>query len=691
MQQGKTTILRGGLDLVTPRLAVDAGRAIAGSNYECDAGGYRRFIGYERTDGRAKPSDAQYWILAFDAGSAAISAGDTVTGATSGESGVALVDAVVESGSYGGGDAAGYLVLHSVGTTGFQDNENLQVSAVTKSVANGTEALNGAETDALNTTYLAAEIARRRALITTVPGSGAIRGVAYYAGSIWAIRDNAGGTAGVLHKSSAAGWVAQTFGEEISFASGTAEFTEGDTLTGGTSGATATIERIVHENGAWGTTASGRLILSGVSGGPFNSSETITGALGGSATTTSANAAITLPPAGRYLFETHNFFGAALSPRLYMVNGVGRAHEWDGSILVPIHTGLSAALDKPTTIAELSNHLFLGYNTGLVNFSSIGEPTIFDTTRGAGSFSFGSELTNLKSSTDTVLSVTGRLRTGYISGKDATDFQLLTLNDEAGAEPYTAQRMTDTIYIDTLGVRKISAADTTGGFRTGTMSQDVEPLFRQSRAAGKTIRATMRVRGRDIYRVFYSDGSGLSMYVGRSRPEFMPFVLDHVINCTDTGIAADGSEIVLGGTDDGYVMEFDKGFSFDGEAVEHQIRFPFDNLRSSQTLKRFTKAVIELESAGETSLYVAAEYSWGTPDLPSTDELFSIRGGSGGFWDSAIWEQFYWDTQVQGVAEARLQGIGTNCSIAISGEGDAEQPHTFASLTLHFSPRRMVR
>lgn len=84
-------------------------------------------------------SFSTYQKLDFDAGTAAISAGDTVTQTPSGATGVAAYDATVESGAYSTNDAAGFLGLTGVTGT-FVDNQALQVSAVTKSVADGTAA-----------------------------------------------------------------------------------------------------------------------------------------------------------------------------------------------------------------------------------------------------------------------------------------------------------------------------------------------------------------------------------------------------------------------------------------------------------------------------------------------------------------------------------------------------------------------
>ena len=53
--------LVGGLDQVTPNLSLIPGVVRRALNFECSInGGYTRIAGYERFDGRARPSDATY-------------------------------------------------------------------------------------------------------------------------------------------------------------------------------------------------------------------------------------------------------------------------------------------------------------------------------------------------------------------------------------------------------------------------------------------------------------------------------------------------------------------------------------------------------------------------------------------------------------------------------------------------------
>ena len=87
-------------------------------------------------------------------------------------------------------------------------------------------------------------------------------------GDVYAFRDNGGPTAGRLYKSTTGGWSLVPLGYRVAFTSGgTTEITEGQTVTGGTSGATATVRRVIVQSGDWEAgDAAGYFVLSDVSG-----------------------------------------------------------------------------------------------------------------------------------------------------------------------------------------------------------------------------------------------------------------------------------------------------------------------------------------------------------------------------------------------------------------------------------------
>lgn len=121
-----TTILGGGLDLVSPPVALKPGSLIACCNYEATDSGYRRCDGFERFDGQPKPSEAVYAWLSFTNGNELLVAGTAVRGETSHATGTLLIDMVIESGSVGASNAVGYYIITNVSGT-FEGGENIQV------------------------------------------------------------------------------------------------------------------------------------------------------------------------------------------------------------------------------------------------------------------------------------------------------------------------------------------------------------------------------------------------------------------------------------------------------------------------------------------------------------------------------------------------------------------------------------
>lgn len=679
--------LTGGLDLITPAIRTPAGRCIAAVNYEAHPRGYQRVDGYERFDGHTRPSDASYWVLDFDAGTDEVLEGETVTGGTSGATGVALIDAVVESGSFAGNDAAGYLVLTEVSGE-FQDDEALS-SASGAMTADGTEDERGADNDTDDSTWIQDAIETARADIAKVPGSGPVRGVWMFDGDTYAFRDNAGGTAGVMHKATDSGWSAQDLGNEIAFDAGTDAFTEGETVTGGTSGATATINRVVLEGGDWSTDdAVGRLILGAVTGS-FQDNETITDPEGGSATSDGADAAITLPAGGRYDFDNYNFFGASDLKRMYGCQGEGRGFEWDGSVFVPINTGMDD--DRPTRVAAHRNHLFFAFRGGSVQHSSIGNPYQWDVVTGAGELGIGEEIADLLASVSGVLAIFGLNKVATLFGDDASNWELRILNDSAGAVARTAQTIGLPTYLDNRGLRTLETTEQFGDFLVGTITQLVEPIFGAKQKAGVTAVGSTRVRSKDQYRLFWSDGTGLTAYFGRDPVEIMPFKLDFTIECTCSGKDGNGDERLFAGDGDGMVYELDAGTSFDGSAVDAFIRLPFNHVGTPAQKKRWQKASLEVDARPDTNLGIVAEFGYADPDQPPGNEQdFNVRG-SGGFWEESNWDDFYWSMPVEGVADAHIDGLGRNMSIAIVSSATYERPHILHGLILHFTYRGIAR
>lgn len=1001
-QMTQTYPLKGGLNLTTTVLELPPGFCIAALNYEAEVRGYRRIEGYERYDGHTRPSRAPYWVANFVSGAIDMPLGTLVTGAVSGATGRVIVSATVSDGAFVSGNAIGQVVLGNVSGE-FEDTEGLIVDGGTGAVLIGGALANGEIDAVLDASYRQAAIALARSQIEAPIGSGPIRGVHRFNGQDYCFRDNAGGTAGQMFKATASGWALQAFGHTLGFAEAVVGFEEGATVTGRTSGASATVKRYIERSGTTGLQdAAGYMVLSGITGtfqadepiiggagevaataagapaamsiltftggseeitagtylkgmtsnalahvvdvrvtdgtwaegnakgfiecasasgtfqageavksfakatataapvaakmlyfnqcsaafvptqtltggtsgatgtiayyvllggnvgsgtgygyliltggsGVFRDTETITGTAGsakvdGSAAdvtviaydagqgepkvdftmrglssgatgrlirnhvasgavagtrvghvvfspvtgtflanetlwqddgevkasgavlsrtkiafdageltpaidgvlkggtsnalatvqfvavttgefgngdaagylvlasvtgtfqdneslkilptafATGAQAAIALPPGGRYSCANHNFYGNAQLQRMYFANGVGRAFEWDGTILTPIETGQD--VDEPTRVAVFANHLFLAYRNGSAVHSAVLNPTSYQVIDGAGEIGFGSEITDMLDSANTALVIFGEEKIGVITGTDSETFRLDILGDDSGADAWTAQMIGNPTYLDNSGVRDMTTTQAFGNWRIGTKTQLIDTIIQRKRAAKIQAVGSIRVRAKDQYRLFYADGDVISIYIGRKNPECMPLTYPVVFSCFASVMDADKTETLLAGGADGMVYVLDSGTSFDGAAIPAFVRLAFNNIGSPTQIKNFKKARLEIDGSQATQLGITAEYSFADTDTPpAIEQQFEVAGG-GGFWNSAFWNDFLWSAPVQGKADAYLDGLGNNISLGIISETATEEPHTLSSVTLNFAYRGQIR
>lgn len=695
--QDRSFAFSGGLDVVSAALALPPGRLRSGFNYEPLAEGYGRVDGYERFDGRGSPSSRSYWLLPFDTGVSAITAGMTITGGTSGATGVVVLEPVGFSGNWSG-TGAGTLVLGNVTGT-FQDNEQLRSSSTLRALAAGPATRNSAGSAALDEAYTEAVQDYQRSLIGRVPGSGPVRGVAELNGTIYAWRDNVGATYCDMWRATAAGWVQVNLGHQMFFDQGLVAIEEGVAIAGVSSGATAIVRRVVRRSGDWGSTAAGYIVLSGLTG-TFISGETLVQSAVNVARAGVASA-IRIQPGGKYHIVAHNFYGASARRALYGASGVAFAFEFDGATYTPIRTGMPD--DRPTRVFEINNHLGLTFPGGSVQFSGTAEPVLFDVTLGAGEIGFGTEVNDVVQANETAVVLFGQQKISILSGTDAESFQLATLTEEAGAEAWTAQRVGATVYLDRRGLRDLRATQAFGNFKTGTLSALIEPYFRTKRKLGASPVLSLVVRSKTHYRLYWSDGTGLAVYMGGKTPEAIPFGLGGVQPyCGTTCELEDGTEGIFIGAEDGYVYRMDSGPSFDGEGVQGFVMTPYNHFQSSMQDKRYRKFTVEMQAQPQTRLGIMAQYNYGDGTSPISGNRdfdavgsgegldFLVQGGGGNF-DLDNWDEFFWSAPSEGTAEADIDGFGRNASFIIACKSaPTEAAHVLQAYTVRFSPRRKM-
>jgi hypothetical protein len=509
-----------------------------------------------------------------------------------------------------------------------------------------------------------------RAAIQPVPGAGPVRGVACLKGERYAWRDNAAGTAGVMFRATAGGWAPVPLGQSVDFTSGSIEPVRGDVVTGATSGATAKVRRVVMVSGSWTAgDAAGYMVLTDVTGAFV--AENINGATANIATIAAAPLAQAFPPGGRYCTINTNFYGASNLREMYGCNGVGRGFAFDGEVVTFIRTGMVD--DRPSRVAAFKRHLFFAFPGGSVQNSGTGEPLLWQPIYGAAEIGVGSDVTDFAAGVD-ALHIFTLDQVNTLTGDDAQNWQVqpLTSEENQGAVAFTAQTIGAAMYLDVGGFRSIASTQAYGNFRLGSMAPQVQPSIAARRRAGVMPTASLVTKGKDQYRVFYEDGSGVSIYFGRKYPEPMFFTLPVSVTCCCSEFDADRGEISFFGGRDGYVYRADTGSSFDGAAIVAYLRLPWDNEGSSEVIKRWHKVVLEMDASPGTRIGMTAEFDYGDGQQSALPQQnFTVNGG-GGFWSVDSWNDFYWAAAAEGRAEAFFDGQGENMSVLIVST-DAEE------------------
>ena len=667
-------LFRGGLDLLTPTLQLKPGYVRDALNFEASvSGGYTRIPGYERFDGRTNPSDAVYLTVTLNV-TGALAVGNVMTGASSAATGTVIYIAAITGGT---------LVAYTRSSGSFTSGETINVAGTPRATVID---LGGAEDAAdfdVRMRYLAAE--NYRASILAVPGSGPIRGVVFFKDTLYAFRDNAGGTACAIYKSTSTGWQAVALQYTVSFNTGSVAPVEGNTVTQGAN--SATVRRVVLESGTWGGgNAAGRLIITQPAPGAF-AAGALTG--GGTLTLTGASAAQSaLLPGGTYEFDIGTVDD---KQRVYGCDGVNKGFEFDGTTFVPITTGNTP--DQPNRVMVHSGHLFFAFKNSLQN-SGIGLPFNWNVIAGAGERQADGDITamgRLPGSQQTGAAAIGHEQgLQILYGTSNADFQLVSFEDSSGAKPRSMQRLGQMYVLDDRGVLSLAASQNYGNFSSATLTLGIRPYVqvRRNLITGSTIN-----REKNQFRMFFSDGSALYMTIANGKLlGSMPMQFPDVVRCACSGETPDGTETSFFGSDDGWVYRLDAGTSFDGDAIDFYLTLAPANQGSPRQIKRYRKATFEVQGDSYATFGVAFDFAYSSTER-SQQEAYTVAELAlrAARWDEFTWDAFVWDGNNLAPSEIPIDGSGENIATRISGSSAMFQPFTINSEIITYSPRRRMR
>lgn len=717
-------VFEGGLNLVDPPLTVRPGQLLGCKNYEPGVrGGYDRVEGYERFDGRPSPTRADYWAIQIDGvtGSPFVvghrlrqyNIGETTFNASTQHA-----DGIIASINNVGGGSWVLGLVQTADTTEFQSGFIQDGDVYTSTVATGHPGtfrgvssfafLNGAPNDTVNEQIIFDKTEFYRADIKKVGDglcAGKVLGVSVFKDRVVAWRNNIAGTAALMFETDQnafTGWQQVNLGFKVYFDQGGPEITVGTTFIGAVSGAVAICRRVVSDDGSYNSLDASGFIVTDLITGTFTLNEELR-VLGVKRARYKSTVTQALAPNGRYRTRVHNFAGAGDKTSLYGVNGENKAFEYDGSVFAMIDTGMVD--DRPTHIFVLNNHLGLCFRGGSIQTSGFQLPLNWNPIVGADERSIGGTVTNVSEETNRTVFIASRDRTWVYYGDVVENFQLREFSNTTGMLPDTAAEVGHTIFLDDQGFSTLKAVQDFGNFSTNSISDKIKPLV-NTLIEGQQLAGAVVSRRKNLYRMFFSDGTGLAIN-SRSGSKLSGWtVVNYLANpsCFDSGELEYPVGIIPGqtlepgpirpervfmGAEDGFVYEMDIGNSFDGNNIEHFIRLVYHHTRSPERFKHYRKATIDVDVRSVTTLFATVDFNYGVRTGQAGIEI-EFQGG-GGLWDIANWDEFKWSGSVFDQVSLKIEGDGFNIGLFFYGNSNRETYHTIYNTTYHYSPRKINR
>lgn len=400
---------------------------------------------------------------------------------------------------------------------------------------------------------------------------------------------------------------------------------------------------------------------------------------------------------GNYQFVQHNFLANSDSKKLYGCDSLNRAFEFDGDVYIPIRTQIT--IDAPTNISAINGQLVLSY-FGTIVFSAVGNPHDFKTTSlGFQDVQeFGDTITGMSPIVGGVLAVSCRDSFWQVSIDQTTNlYKADLISPDIGAIHYGLMNLGALYSFDDKGIIRITPSYVFGGFEHDTVSRIIQPLIDKFR---EKIIATAVYKSKNQVRFYANDGTGIIMTMTSGVTQTGATTIGHEfselsypinISYAWSGEDASGRDIILIGDDNGYVYVANIGLSFDGQPIQSYIRTAFNNMKSPSAIKRFRKLEVELSVTGYSKIRFNPDFSYADPSIATHSMNYQEIQGSGGYWDEATWNTFYYDGKIVSQPEIRLQGSGTNIGLVVFSNSAIDSGHNLSGVVIHYTPRKLNR
>lgn len=393
----------------------------------------------------------------------------------------------------------------------------------------------------------------------------------------------------------------------------------------------------------------------------------------------------------------------------FICSGADNAYMFDGTYALPIATGLLQQYEKPRHVAWTGNYLALGYRSGSLAISDLGDPlTYLGASSTAAEIGASDRVTGLLNLKGDSLGVFTEQTVFAIEGTSPDTFRRTTISPSSGAIEYTVTDMGVPMYCDFRGIATISTTDQYGNFNRGRLSWQATPWLldrlqsdRRNQTVDKTVVAAIPVRNKNQYRVFFRDGwfatltlqgiadDQVAITTGRYYGDWQDRDTSAIrVLGLCTGVTSTGQDLAFMSFDldpessrYSYVFQIDAGRSFDSEEIIAQWM--------SQPLMLggpFTEKTLDFVGViGRSYGYLPFKIYAGTNYVDPVSDETTGASTTGYDLSFGVSTDATTTTESDQKTTKNIRAVGEDFSFLIESIAADKLPHTIQALVLRYS------
>ena len=391
--------------------------------------------------------------------------------------------------------------------------------------------------------------------------------------------------------------------------------------------------------------------------------------------------------ATKYSFEKFNFDG---NDKIIVVDGNNDPTVFNTSLSATDVT--ASSVEGAKHVAAFKSHMFYSGMSSTPQelvFSQPFDEDAFSSGSGAGSIKVDDNIVGLKVFRDNLF-IFCENRIFKLGGSSLSDFAIVPVTRNIGCiNGDTIQEFAgDLIFLGPDGLRTIAGTARIGDVELGTISSNVQSLFRENISDSGSF-TSLVIPDKTQYRIFFSkEGGGEKSTIGVicvMKGQTFEFAKIRGMRpaCADT-IINEGDVIPLHGSFDGIIYRQDQGDTFDGELIKAKYRSPDLTFNDPGIRKHMQRVNINYapESTIDADLFVRYDYESQDSTRPAAYPLDSLNVA--GIYGSAIYGTTSYGGPTQPIVRKSVEGSGFAVALRVEDGATSTAPYSLKGFQLEY-------